>query len=281
MLLVTGASGGLGGLVLARVPEDSIAGTTTPGRVSRTGPVRHVDFDDPMSLKTAFTDVDTMLLISAGYGEDDVVIARHGAAIDAAEHAGVRHIVYTSVAGCGDHLAFALPHRWTERRLIASSADWTILRNGIYAEMSVPGALDAARTGALTGPLGTGKLAAVAREDLADVTAAVLADPASHARKVYELVGDTAIGGTGIAAAVAEATGKDISYEPSTLAELRTALDTQGVPGWQVPIVTSLYSAVAAGFMAETDSGDLRALLGRAPRSALDVITTAVRSADD
>ncbi|WP_157548457.1 hypothetical protein [Nonomuraea candida] len=50
---------------------------------------------------------------------------------------------------------------------------------------------------------------------------------------------------------------------------------TAGVPGWQIPIVVSTYSVIAAGFMAET-GGDLAGLLGRAPRSALDVIATAV-----
>lgn len=43
-----------------------------------------------------FTGVDTLVLVSAGTAEDDVVIRRHDNAIRAAEHDGVGHIVYTS-----------------------------------------------------------------------------------------------------------------------------------------------------------------------------------------
>ncbi|WP_229874079.1 NAD(P)H-binding protein [Amycolatopsis deserti] len=274
---MTGASGGLGSLVLERLTENEgvWAGSRTPHQLAVNVPTRLVDFDDPASLTKGFEGAEVLLLISAGYAEDDVVIARHGAAIDAAEQAGVGHIVYTSLSAAGDHLAFALPHRWTERRLMAGRADWTILRNGIYAEMSIPGAAEAAATGRFTGPLGEGRLAAVAREDLADVTAKIVAKPGGHGGKIYELVGEHAIGGADIARAVAEATGKDVVYEPGTLAQLREALTTAGVPGWQIPIVVSTYSVIAAGFLAET-GGDLADLLGRAPRSALDVIATAV-----
>ncbi|MEU8521107.1 NAD(P)H-binding protein [Streptomyces sp. NPDC048577] len=101
MLLVTGVSGALGRLVAERLAgrDDVVLGTRAglPG-------TRRVDFDEPGTLAAAFTGVDTLLMISAGYGEDDTVVARHEAAISAAERAGVRHLVYTSLAGDGDHL---------------------------------------------------------------------------------------------------------------------------------------------------------------------------------
>ncbi|HCB56651.1 MAG TPA: NmrA family transcriptional regulator, partial [Arthrobacter bacterium] len=61
-----------------------------------------LDFDDPGTLD--FTGVHTLVLVSAGTAEDDVVINRHENAITAAERDGVRHIVYTSLADDGDHL---------------------------------------------------------------------------------------------------------------------------------------------------------------------------------
>lgn len=281
MIVVTGASGGLGSLVLERMAPDAevTAGSRTPELVSAELPVRRIDFDDPAGLATAFDGADVVLLISAGYGEDDVVTARHGAAIEAAERAGVSHIVYTSLAGAGDHLAFALAHRWTERRLKAGRADWTILRNGIYAEMSIPDAAQAAATGSLTAPLGDGGLAAVAREDLADVAAKVLAEPGEHRGKTYELVGTHAFGGADIAATVARVTGTSVTYAPGTLAELRQGLTDAGVPGWQIPIVVSTYANIAAGFLAPTAS-DLTVLLDHPPRAALDVIAAAVAPPD-
>jgi NAD(P)H dehydrogenase (quinone) len=76
-----------------------------------------------------------LLFVSAGAAEDDTVIERHRRVIEAAERDHVQHIIYTSLTSEGDHLTFALGHRWTERRLAAGSTPWTVLRNGLYAEL--------------------------------------------------------------------------------------------------------------------------------------------------
>ncbi|MEU9060848.1 NAD(P)H-binding protein [Streptomyces sp. NPDC048430] len=79
--------------------------------------------------------VSTLVLISAGYAEDDQVVTRHAAVLDAAVRDGIGHVVYTSLTTAGDHLGFALAHRATERLVRASGLPWTILRNGLYAEL--------------------------------------------------------------------------------------------------------------------------------------------------
>ncbi|RSS49348.1 NmrA family transcriptional regulator, partial [Streptomyces sp. WAC06614] len=251
MLLITGASGGLGSLIAEKLAGRAGVrfGTRRPS-----GPDQlRVDFDDPAGLD--FSGVRTLLMISAGYGEDDVVIARHEAAIAAAERAGVRHIVYTSLTREGDHLPYALAHRWTERRLAASPVAATVLRNGLYAELlaalAAPGP-----DGRITAPLGEGRIAAVAREDLAEVAVRVATDPAPHAGRTYELVGDRALGGADLAAAVAA------TYAPTTLAETRTALSGPGSVPFQIPMLIGTYSAIAANFLATEDQGPLPALLG-------------------
>ncbi|MBW5486750.1 NAD(P)H-binding protein [Streptomyces bambusae] len=267
MLLITGASGGLGSLIAEKLAgrADVRLGTRRP-----TGPDQlRVDFDDPDGLD--FSGVRTLLMISAGYGEDDTVLARHEAAIAAAERAGVRHIVYTSLTREGDHLPYALAHRWTERRLAASPVPATVLRNGLYAELlaalAAPGP-----DGRITAPLGEGRIAAVAREDLAEVAVRVATDPAPHAGQTYELVGEHAVGGADLAAAV------DAAYAPGTLAQARAALSGPGSVGFQVPMLVGTYSAIAAGFLATPDTGTLPTLLGHPPRPALQVYAEAVKA---
>ncbi|MER5310009.1 NAD(P)H-binding protein [Streptomyces sp. NPDC002773] len=271
MLLVTGVSGALGSLVAERLAgrDDVVLGTRAglPG-------TRRLDFDAPETLPDAFAGIGTLLLISAGYGEDDTVVARHEAAISAAERAGVRHVVYTSLSGDGDHLTYALAHRWTERRLRRSTTlDWTILRNGLYAEfLTWIAAPDADNR--ITGPLGNGRLAAVARADLADVAASVATDPAAHRNRVYELVGERPLGGADLAAALGA------TYAPGTLAAARASIAASGATPFQVPMLASTYSAIAHGFMDGSGvESDLRALLGgREPLDALDVFVKAVRN---
>ncbi|GAA0444724.1 NAD(P)H-binding protein [Streptomyces sp. NPDC046215] len=266
MILVTGAAGALGSLIAERLAgrDDTVLGTRDAQQLQTPLPVRHIDFDDPGTLVTGFEGVDVLLLISAGYGEDDTVITRHGAAVDAAEKAGVGHVVYTSLTADGDHLSYALPHRWTEHRLQKSSLGWTILRNGLYAEL-LAGLAAPSADGRITAPLGEGRLAAVARADLADAAVRVAVEAPAHARRIYELVGEQAIGG----AELARAHGPHVTYEPETLAQARTRIAASGAEPFQVPMLVSTYSAIAAGFMSRT-GGDLRQLLGREPLSPLE-----------
>lgn len=139
--------------------------------------MRRLDFDDRSSLDLA--GVSTLVLISAGYAEDDQVIARHTAALDAAVRDGVRHVVYTSLTGAGDHLGFALAHRATERLVRTCGVPWTILRNGLYAELF--GGLLTWAGDRVESAFGDGAMAAVARADLAEAAAIIAADPAQPA----------------------------------------------------------------------------------------------------
>ena len=265
MIVVSGASGALGTSIAERLAgrDDTVLGTRDPRRLRAALPVRRIDFDEPGTLDDGFAGVDVLVLISAGYGEDDVVLARHDAAVGAAERAGVRHVVYTSLTAEGDHLPYALPHRWTERRLRRSTMDWTILRNGLYAELLAMLAAPA-EDGRITAALGQSGLAAVARADLAEAAVRVAVDPSAHAGRIHELVGEHAIGG----ADLARAHGPHVTYEPETLARARARIAASGAEAFQVPMLVGTCSAIAAGFLATT-GGDLRRLLGREPRSAL------------
>ncbi|WP_262391285.1 NmrA family NAD(P)-binding protein [Nocardiopsis sp. CNR-923] len=162
MILVTGANGNLGAAALAALrarSADATGGSRTPGEGTR-----RLDFDDRASLD--LTGVSTLVLVSAGYAEDDRVVARHAAVLDAAVRDGVRHVVYTSLTSAGDHLGFALAHRATERLLRVRGLPYTVLRNGLYAELF--GALLMWADDEVESAFGDGALAAVTRADLAE-----------------------------------------------------------------------------------------------------------------
>ncbi|GAB2738310.1 NmrA family NAD(P)-binding protein [Kitasatospora kifunensis] len=283
MILVTGTSGALGGLIHRRLVQDGaqvLAGTRSPGPGER-----RIDFDDPATLRTGFAGVDVLVLVSAGYAEDDVVIARHGAAIDAAVAAGVRHVIYTSLAGSGDQLTIALPHRWTERALAASPLDWTVLRNGLYVQ--VPAGLglanspQTAATGVFRAPWGVGSVPVVAREDLAEAAARVALEAdggrGTHAARVYELEGAVPVGGSEIAAALTEALGRPVRYQNAPLGESWERLAGAGMAAYQVAHAVSIFSAVNAGAMAVAGHSDLPALLGGQVRDVRELLGAVVR----
>ncbi|MGX2996275.1 NAD(P)H-binding protein [Streptomyces sp. JNUCC 64] len=263
MILVTGANGHLGAAVLTELRARgarATGGSRTPGEG-----VRRLDFDDPAGLDLTRTDV--LVLVSAGYAEDDRVIRRHTAVLDAAARDGVGHVVYTSLTGAGDHLGFALAHRATERLLREGPTPWTILRNGLYAELF--GALLTWSDEVLEAPFGDGALAAVARADLAAVAAAVAADPAPHTGRVLELTGTTPL----TARAVADRLG--VPHRDVGLSEYRRrVLSAPGLLPFQPPMLVSLATAVRHGFLA-APGPDLTPLLNRPPHDPLTTATGA------
>ncbi|MEU6260361.1 NmrA family NAD(P)-binding protein [Streptomyces sp. NPDC047043] len=292
MILVTGVSGALGGLILDGLSAlddlEVVAGT----RSSDGTTARRVDFDEPATLAEGFQGVDVLVFVSAGYAEDDVVLARHGAVADAAASAGVRHVIYTSLAGSGDLMTIALPHRWTETRLAAAPFDVTILRNGLYAEgvpvdLAAQSAGPAAETGVFTAALGAGRVSVVARQDLADVAVRVAAETqrdltadgsSRHSHKTYELEGVTAIGGVDIAEALANGLGRPVEYRTLSLSETRTALDGSPLEPYQITHTLSLFANTNAGLL-EAHASDLPTLLPTAPRPIHDLIVKAVEAA--
>lgn len=260
MILVTGASGALGRATLNHLHAlgvEAVGGTRIPTpEVSR-----RIDFDDADSLQ--FEGVDTLVMVSAGTAEDDVVSARHERTLQAAERDGVKHVVYTSVTNAGDHLGFALAHRWTEQRIRRGSIPWTILRNGLYAELIAD--LLSPRDGTITAAFGPHGVAAVVRDDLAMAAAKVAATPLPHTGKIYDLVGAETI----TAAQVAQALG--VTLQPTSLGDLRASLDGAGLLPFQPGMLVSIHSAIAGGFLEETGT-DLEALLERKPMKALNSI---------
>ncbi|MGY0059256.1 NAD(P)H-binding protein [Streptomyces sp. LZ34] len=262
MILVTGANGNLGSLTLAALRSrgvEAIGGSRTPSDGTRI-----LDFDDPSSLD--LTGVSTLVLVSAGYAEDDQVIRRHAAVIDAAARDGVQHVIYTSLTGAGDHLGFALAHRATERLVRDSGLRWTILRNGLYAELF--GALLMWNGDAVESAFAEGALSAVAREDLADVAAIVAGNPERHTERVYELVGAPIT-----APAVADRLG--VAHRTVELGEYRRRLlDTPGLSPFQPPMLASTATGVRHGFLDNT-SPDLQDLLDHPARDPLALAVAA------
>ncbi|GAA2171681.1 MULTISPECIES: NmrA family NAD(P)-binding protein [Glycomyces] len=290
MILVTGVTGGLGGLILNGLKGiDDIE--VVPGTRKGDGSAaRRIDFDDPASLAEGFAGVDVLVFISAGYAEDDIVLARHGAVADAARAAGVKHVIYTSLASSGERMTIALPHRWTEDRLANGPFEVTILRNGLYTEiplgLALTGAAMAAETGIFAAPFGDGRVSVVAKEDLADIAVRVAVETdrdlaagnqSRHAGRTYELEGPTPIGGNEIAEVLTESLGRPVTYQSISLSDLRQGLEGSGMLPYQITHTLSIFSNVKAGWT-EARHSDLEALLPNVPRPVHDSIVAAVKA---
>ena len=276
-LLVTGASGHLGQRVLELLLETGtgpiVATTRTPDKLAafrqRGVIVRHADFDDPATLAEAFQGVDRLLLISTdATDQPGKRLAQHRAAVQAAQEAGVRHVVYTSLTHPGPEspISIAPDHHGTEEALRASTLGWTMLRNNVYAEMLV-GALRNAlqRGGKLFSAAGDGKAGYVTREDCARVAAAALAAP-FDGQRVLDITGPAALSQADVAAIGSAVTGQAITYVPLDLDVLTKNLVAAGLPQSVVDLIASFDAGIAQGTL-DVISSAVEDLTGRPPMS--------------
>ncbi|CAN5432047.1 SDR family oxidoreductase [soil metagenome] len=284
MIVVTGASGQLGRLVidalLKTVPaSEVVAAVRTPAKAAdlaaRGVQVRHADYTQPATLEAAFKGADKLLLISSS--EVGQRAAQHRAVIEATQRAGVKLVAYTSILHADtSRLGLAAEHQATEALLRASGLPFVLLRNGWYTENyagSIPAAL---AHGVVLGSAGAGRIASAARADYAAAAAAVLTQ-ADQDGRVYELAGDSSYTLAEFAAEIARQSGKAVVYQDLPEAGYKAALLGVGLPeGLAAMLADSDVGASKGGLF--DDSHQLSQLIGR-PTTPLAVSVSAALAA--
>jgi len=225
--------------------------------------VRTTTYADAAASRAALEGVDVLLMVSASEARDRR--DQHRTFIAAAAAAGVRHIVYTSFAGAGPDAVFTLgrDHADAEAAIRESGMDYTILRDNFYSDL-LPYFAD--EEGVLRGPAGSGRVAAVARADVADVAAAVLRNPTAHLGSTYELTGPEALTFDEIADRAGRAIGRKLRFEHETLEEAYASRASYGAEPWQMDAWVSTYVAVAEGEVARV-TDDVQRVAGHPPRT--------------
>jgi NAD(P)H dehydrogenase (quinone) len=281
MIVITGATGQLGQLVIAdllkKIPATQIVAAVRDvakaADLAALGvQLRHADYDVPATLDAAFHGARKVLLISSNAMGQRV--AQHRNAIDAAVRAGVKLLAYTSVLHADtSKLGLAAEHRETEAVVRASGLPYTLLRNGWYMENYTAGLGGALEHGVLLGGAGEGRIAAAARADYAAAAVAALLSEAPP-QPIHELAGDSAFTLAELAAELALQSGKAVAYNNLDEAAYREALLGFGLPAGLAALIADSDAAAAQGALFD-DSRSLSKLIGR-PTTTL---AAAVRAA--
>ena len=265
IIAVTGVTGGLGGRVARRLAErgatqrlvvrDPARAPALAGSEVVTG-----SYDDAEGLRRAFDGTRTLLMVSASEAPDRERL--HANVVDAAVAAGVERIVYTSFFGAAPDCTFTFgrDHWHAEEHIRASGLGHTFLRDNLYIDF-LP--LMAGPDGVIRGPAGDGRVAAVARDDIADVAVAVLLG-GGHEGRSYDLTGPEALTLAEAAEELSRAAGRPIRYQAETLEEAYASRASYGAPGWEVDGWVTTYVAIANGDL-EQVSGDVAAVAGHPP----------------
>ena len=265
-IAVTGVTGAIGGQVARRLADAGLAPrliARTPARAPRLAgaTVHEASYGDRAASLAALGGVETLLMVSAA--EDEHRLDQHRAFVDAAAEAGVRHVVYTSFAGASADSVFTLgrDHFATEQHIRESGLAFTFLRDNFYLDV-IPQFAD--EQGVLRGPAGDGRVAAVARADVAAVAAVVLLDHEAHAGATYDLTGSEAFTLGEAAARLTALGGRSFTFVDETLDEAYASRRVYDPEPFQADAWVSTYTSMASGEVAAVTTA-VRDLTGRDP----------------
>lgn len=249
VIAVTGSTGVVGGAVargLAAAGQPIRLVVRDPSRAPQLpgAEIATATYGDP-AMQAALVGVQTLFLVSAS--EDANRVALHTATVDTAVAAGVERIVYLSFYGAAPDSTFTFgrDHWHTEQAVRDSGTRFIFLRDNLYLDGLV--GFWTSPEGVLAGPAGDGRVAAVARDDVADVAVTVLLDPSAHDDRTYSLTGPQAISLGELAEAVAAASGRPVRYHAETMEEAYASRAHYGAPRFEVDGWVSGYVAIANG----------------------------------
>ena len=259
VVLVTGATGTVGGEVVRALPARLPAGlgvrvmARDPARAAAMFPgVEAVagDYTDPPSLASALRGVRTAFLVTARVeGDDDAAF------VAAARAAGVRRVVKLSAAAVLDPGADDLitrRQRAGEETLRGCGLEWTLLRPRAFMSNSLSWAASVRRERTVRALYGSAPNACVDPRDIAEVAARALTEE-GHAGHAYTLTGPQALTAVEQTRALGRLLGIPLRFEELTLSQARTALAARFPP----PLVEALLASAErqrAGAKAHVDN---------------------------
>ncbi|MGC5565680.1 NAD(P)H-binding protein [Streptomyces sp. FR-108] len=281
-IVVTGATGHLGRLVveglLEKVPADQVVAVVRSKEKAADLAARGVrlavaDYNAPETFDGVFSAGDRVLLVSGNEFAKGRV-AQHKVVLAAAKAAGVALLAYTSAPGTLT-AALADDHRGTEAAILESGVAYTLLRNGWYNENYTENLAPVLEHGAVVQAAGEGRISTASRADYAAAAVAVLTGE-GHENKTYELGGDTAFGFAEYAAAVAQATGKEIVYNAVPAETFQGILTGAGLPAPFAAILAGVDESIEKGELI-VETGDLSRLIGRPTTPITESIAAALK----
>ncbi|MEQ9092397.1 MAG: SDR family oxidoreductase [Balneola sp.] len=276
MILITGATGNYGKSTIDFLLRKGVSSTNIVALVrdeekaadlkSKGVEVRVGDYNNYEQLVIALKGIDKLLLIS---GSDLVKRdQQHQNVVNAANEAGVKHIVYTSFERKNETetspIAFvAASHIATENWIKSSGMHYTILRNNLYMDL-LPWFFGekVMETGVFL-PAGDTKAAFALRDDMAEATANVLITE-GHENKVYNFSNSENVSIGEMATLLGGIVGKEIPYTSPSSEVFVETLTNAKVPADFVGMFAGFSAAIQQGEFTVANS-DLENILGRKP----------------
>lgn len=279
-ILITGATGQVGSktidFLLPNTSVEIVAAVRNPQKAStftNKGIATVIlDFDDEYTYQKAFEGIDRVLIIT-GYTVD--MLRQSKALLDSAKKAGVKHVVHLGACGRDDttvaHWAW---HQLVERYIEWSGFSFTHLRPETFMQNLLNyGGKKAIENGIINAYVEDARLSWVDVDDVAQVAALALSNPALHNGKTYRL-GYDAKTFDELAALMTSIIGKPFQYKAlSPEVFLQTMVDA-GAEMTYMNCVYDHWKRYAAGNIPGADDtfDNFPSITGKQPTKWIDFI---------
>ncbi|MCU1693519.1 MAG: hypothetical protein JWM64_2610 [Frankiales bacterium] len=255
MILVTGATGNVGGALVAQLSRAGVPARALVRSPSRADDLRGYDVDlaigsyeDPASLGAALDGVDRVFLVSPG----SPVMADQELAVVAAvqAHAPEAHVVKLAAAGVdapgGTGVRFLQLHRQVVQGLADSGLASTVLAPGSFMQNLLGQAGSVQEQSVVRAAVGDGAVSHVDVRDVAAVAAHVLTSD-GHEGATYTITGPEALTYAQVAETLSRVLGREVRFEDVEPAQYRASLVSAGVPEWTVDGLLELGEVYRSG----------------------------------
>jgi uncharacterized protein YbjT (DUF2867 family) len=268
MILITGASGNVGGEVLkqaaaARLPLRAAYQSAEKAR-SAPASVETVvmDYTKAETIRRALEGIATVFIVSPAVAN---LAELEGNLVRECAGASVRHIVKLSALGGRQSILPSL-HRDSEEHIAQTSLPYTFLRaNGFMQNLAMYNGDTIRAQGVFYAAQGDGAVSHIDVRDIAAAAVKVLSGE-GHGGRTYALTGPEALTNQQIAQILSRVTGRQINYVNLPPADLKKAMLAAGVPEWSADALLDLQRLYREGKASQL-SPDIEHLTGRKPRS--------------
>ena len=266
MILVTGATGNVGGDVLRGLLElgmSARAAVTNPDRAAATLPagssLARFDFSDSSTFTAALEGVNRVFLMRPPAMGDPKAFLPF---LQAIKSIGVEQVVFLSLLGAQSNPV--VPHRKIELEIEKLEIPHVFLRPSFFLQnLSTTHLQDILERDDLYVPAGRGKTSFIDARDIAAVAVRVLSVP-HIVNGGIDLTGAEALSYAEVAAIFSEVLGRKISYSDPLPPKFGLEMQRRGIKPEFVNVMILIYNTCRLGFAARV-TGEVKRILGREP----------------
>jgi len=233
-ILVTGATGNVGGQVIAQAPGAVRALSRTPGRFPAHVETVSADLSDPVTLIPALRGVEAVFLMWPLH----TAAALPGVLEVIGAHA--RRVVYLGSGGVAD-----LTMDEQLKLFARSGLEWTVIRPSTFAVNALWWSRQIRAGDVVRGIHGDLAMAMLHEADIAAVAVRALTDTACVG-EVYDLTGPAALTQAEQVRVIGEVLGRPLRWEEVSRAAAREQLLTDDFPESFVDVLLDAYTAMSA-----------------------------------